>query len=85
MDKSHSNIIRIYVDEYDQNNKIKSIKIFIYLLIDKESLVIKKSMKELLRRDSISRNSFNNCVNDIIEKILARKEDSINLDLISEN
>jgi hypothetical protein len=85
MDKSHSNIIRIYVDEYDQNNKIKSIKIFIYLLIDKESLVIKKSIKELLRRDSISRNSFNNCVNDIIEKILARKEDSINLDLISEN
>jgi hypothetical protein len=84
MDKSNCNIIRIYVDEYDQNNNIKSLKVFIYLLIDKESLILKKSIKELLKRDSISKKSLMKCMNEVIEKILVRKEDTINLDLISE-
>ena len=84
LDKSKCNFIRIYADEYDQNNKIKSLEVFIYLLIDKESLVIKKSIKELLKRDSISKNSLKKCMDEVIEKILAIKEDTINLDLISE-
>ena len=84
MDKSNCNIIRIYVDEYDQNNNIKSLKVFIYLLIDKESLILKKSIKELLKRDSISKKSLMKCMNEVIEKILVRKEDTINLDLVSE-
>jgi hypothetical protein len=84
LDKSKCNFIRIYADEYDQNNKIKSLEVFIYLLIDKESLVIKKSIKELLKRDSISKNSLKKCMDELIEKILAIKEDTINLDLISE-
>jgi len=69
MDRSHRNIIRIYMYERGQNNRIKSIKIYIYLLLDGELLILKKSIKELLRRDSISIDSFNNCVNEIIEKI----------------
>ena len=84
MDKSHSNIIRIYVHEYDKNKKIKSIIIFVYLLLDGELLVLKKSIKELLKKDSISKNSLMKCMNEVIEKILARKEDTINLDLVSE-
>ena len=84
MDKSHSNIIRIYVYEYDKNKKIKSIIIFVYLLLDGELLVLKKSIKDLLKRDSISKNSLMKCMNEVIEKILARKEDTINLDLVSE-
>jgi len=85
MDRSHRNIIRIYMYERGQNNRIKSIKIYIYLLLDGELLILKKSIKELLRRDSISIDSFNNCVNEIIEKILSRLEDSINSNLLSEN
>ena len=84
MDKSRCNIIRMYVGEYDQNQKIKSIKVFIYLLLDKESLVLEKSIKELLKRDSISKKSLMKCMNEVIEKILVRKEDTINLDLVSE-
>ena len=84
MDKSHSNIVRIYVYGYDKNNRIKSIIIFVYLLLDGELLVLKKSIKELLKRDSISKNSLMKCMNEVIEKILARKEDTINLDLVSE-
>jgi len=84
MDKSHSNIIRIYVYGYDKNKKIKSIIIFVYLLLDGELLVLKKSIKDLLKRDSISKNSLMKCMNEVIEKILARKEDTINLDLVSE-
>ena len=85
MDRSYRNIIRIYMYERGQNNRIKSIKIYIYLLLDGELLILKKSIKELLRRDSISIDSFNNCVNEIIEKILSRLEDSINSNLLSEN
>lgn len=79
MDKTQCNIIRIYADEYDQNEKIKSLKVYIYLILDKELIVLNKAIKELLKRDSISKNSLMKCIDEVIEKILARKDDTINL------
>ena len=74
-DKSKCNIIRIYVDKYDQNNKIKSLRVFIYLILNKKFLDFKKSIKELLKRDSISKNSLIGYIKEVIEKILGREDD----------
>lgn len=84
-DKTKTIILRIYVNEYDSNKKIKSLEIFYYSLYIKKTLVLIKEIKELLHnKESISKEGIKKIMNEIIDKILVQKEESINADLLSE-
>ena len=83
-DSSEFIILRIYVKEYDENKKVKSIEIHSYSLIQKKELILIKTIKELLGVDSLSSNSVKKVMNEIIEKVLQQNDESINLDKLSE-
>ena len=88
-DSSETILIKIYVDEYDKNKKIKSLEIKYYFIQNKKEVVLKKTIKELLGKiDSISVKNIKKIMNHIVEKItLDDDEDneSINLDLLSDD
>ena len=77
-------ILRIYVSEYDQNKKIKSLEIHIYSKIQKKELILNKTIKELLGVDSISVNGIKIVMSEIIEKVLQQNDETINIDKLSE-
>ena len=83
-DKSKNIIVRVYVDEYDESKKIKSIKFYCYFLKEQENLTVKKPIKQLLHINSISSEGAKKIIGDIIEKALLQIDDSIKSDALSE-
>jgi hypothetical protein len=82
--KSKNAIVRVYVDEYDENKKIKSLKFCCYFLEEKQLMTIKKDIKLILHINSISKEGAKKIIDDIIEKAILQKDDSIKSDALSE-
>ena len=83
-DDSKSIILRIYVNEYDQYKKVKSIKIFCYFIYQKKELILEKTIKDLLDVEPLSVNTVKKFIDKIIERALLQSEDSIDNNLLNE-
>ena len=83
-DDSKSIILRIYVNEYDQYKKVKSIKIFSYFIYQKKELILEKTIKDLLGVEPLSVNTVKKFMDKIIERALLQNEDSIDNNLLNE-
>ena len=83
-DDSKSIILRIYVNEYDQYKKVKSIKIFSYFIYQKKELILEKTIKDLLDVEPLSVNTVKKFIDKIIERALLQSEDSIDNNLLNE-
>ena len=83
-DDSKSIILRIYVNEYDQYKKVKSIKIFSYFIYPKKELILEKTIKDLLGVEPLSINTIKKFIDKIKERALLQSEDSIDNNLLYE-
>jgi len=83
-DKAKNIIVRVYVKEYDENKKIKSLKFLCYFLKEQDNLVVEKPIKQLLHINSISTEGAKKIIGDIVEKALLQIDDSIRSDALSE-
>jgi len=83
-DKSKNIVVRVYVNEYDENKKIKSLKFCCYFLKEQENMPVIKDIKQILHINSISREGAKKIIGDIIEKALLQIDDSIRSDALSE-
>ena len=83
-DKAKNIIVRVYVKEYDENKKIKSLKFICYFLKDQDNLIVEKPINQLLHINSISTEGAKKIIGDIVEKALLQIDDSIRSDALSE-
>ena len=83
-DDSENIVLKIYVNEYDKDKKVKSLKIYSYFLDQKKELTLDKTIKELLGVNSLSVNGVKKVMDKIIERVFLQDEETINFDLISE-
>jgi hypothetical protein len=83
-DKSKNKVVRVYVNEYDENKKIKSLKFLCYFLDEKRNMLVEKDIKQLLHINSISKEGAKKIIDDIIEKALLERDESIKSDALSE-
>ena len=83
-DKCKTAVVRVYVDEYDENKKIKSLKFYAYFLNDKRLIPVKKEIKQILHKNSISKEDAIKKIDYILEKALLLRDDSIRSDVLSE-
>ena len=83
-DSTKTHILRIYATEYDKDEKIKNLKIYIYFIQTQKYLTFEKSIKEFTHKDSISEKGLKKKINDIIAKLLVQRDESIRSDSVSE-
>ena len=79
-DKSKNNILWIFSDKIDSDKNIISIIIKCFNINQKNDIIIKKNIKELLNFDSISKDKMQENMEDIIGKL-----DNINKNKLEQN
>ena len=68
-DKEKLNIIKIYIDNIDDNDKIKKINVKKDSIKDNKNKYYELKIKNLLKMDSISKEEINKYLEDIIDKV----------------
>ena len=68
-DKEKLNIIKIYIDNIDDNDKIKKINVKKDSIKDNKNKYYELEIKNLLKMDSISKEEINKYLEDIIDKV----------------
>ena len=68
-DKEKMNIIKIYIDNIDDNDKIKKINVKKDSIKDNKNKYYELEIKSLLKMESISKEEINKYLEDIIDKV----------------
>ena len=68
-DKEKLNIIKIYIDNIDDNDKIKKINVKKDSIKDNKNKYYELEIKNLLKMESISKEEINKYLEDIIDKV----------------
>lgn len=68
-DKEKLNIIKIYIDNIDENDKIKKINVKKDSIKDNKNKYYELEIKNLLKMESISKEEINKYLEDIIDKV----------------
>ena len=77
-DKEKLNIIKIYIDNIDDNDKIKKINVKKDSIKDNKNKYYELEIKNLLKMESISKEEINKYLEDIIDKVEIMIKNDIN-------
>ena len=84
-DSSDNIFLKIYVNEYDEKKKVKSIEIYCLFIKEQRELIFVKTIKELVGKyDSLSVINIKKIMNEIIERIFFQSDEPIDIELLSE-